>query len=125
MKRQLFLAAIAVSVAGCASLQAQDTRATERMLTAAGFQVMAADTAEKLAHLQTLSPGKIVRRERNGEPSYVYADGKVCKCLYAGTEQQYQEYRRLAREQTISDEETLVTEEASDPKSWGLWGLWP
>jgi hypothetical protein len=125
MKRQLFLAAIAVSVAGCASLQAQDTRATERMLTAAGFQVMAADTADKLAHLQTLTPGKIVRRERNGDPSYVYADDKVCKCLYTGTEQQYQEYRKLARQQTEADEAKVVADEASDPKSWGLWGLWP
>ena len=125
MKRQLFLAVIAVSLAGCASLQAQDTRATERMLTAAGFQVKAADTTEKLAHLQTLTPGKIVRRERNGEPSYVFADGTVCKCLYAGTEQQYQEYRKLARQQTMADEATLVTEESSDPRSWGLWGLWP
>jgi len=125
MNRYLPLAAIVLSLAGCATLQAQDTRATERMLTAAGFQVMAADTPEKLAHLQTLTPGKIVRREQNGAPSYVYADGNVCKCLYAGTEQQYQEYRKLAREQTMSDEATLVTEEASDPRSWGLWGLWP
>jgi hypothetical protein len=125
MKRYLGLAAIVLSLAGCAGLQAQDARATEQMLTAAGFQMKPADTAEKLAHLQTLTPGKIVRRERNGEPSYVYADGNVCKCLYTGTEQQYQEYRKLARQQTMSDETTLVTEESSDPRSWGLWGLWP
>jgi hypothetical protein len=25
----------------------------------------------------------------------------------------------------MSDEATLVTEESSDPRSWGLWGLWP
>jgi len=125
MNRYLGLAAIVLSLAGCAALQGQDTRATERMLTAAGFQTKAADTPEKLAHLQTLTPGRIVRRERNGEPSYVYADGNVCKCVYAGTEQQYQEYRKLAQQQTMSDEATLVTEESSDPRSWGLWGLWP
>ena len=125
MKRQMFLAAIALSLAGCAALQAQDMRATERMLGAAGFQMKAADTPEKVAHLQMLTPGKIVRRERNGEPSYIYADRHVCKCLYAGTEQQYQEYRKLAREQTMADEATVVAEEASDPRGWGLWGLWP
>jgi len=54
------------------------------------------------------------------KPSYVYADGTVCKCLYAGTEQQYQEYRRLARERTMSDEATLVTEESSDPGAGAL-----
>ena len=52
MKRELFLAAITLSVAGCATMQAQDTRATERLLAAAGFQTKAADTPEKIAHLQ-------------------------------------------------------------------------
>jgi hypothetical protein len=124
--RYLFLAAIVLSLAGCAAaLQAQDTEATERMLAGAGFQMKAADTPEKLAHLQALAPGKIVRRERNGEPSYVYADRDVCKCIYAGSELQYQEYRKLARQRTMADEATLVTEDSSDPRSWGLWGLWP
>jgi len=125
MKRPLLLAAIALSMAGCAALQAQDTLATERMLAAAGFQMKAADTPEKVAHLQALAPGKIVRRERNGEPSYVYADRNVCKCVYAGTEQQYQEYRKLARQQTTADEAAVVAEESSDPRGFGLWGLWP
>jgi len=125
MKRPLLLAAIALSLAGCAALQAQDTRATERMLAAAGFQMQAADTPEKVAHLQALAPGKIVRRERNGEPSYVYADRNVCKCLFAGTEQQYQEDRKLARQQTLADEAAGVNEEPSDPRSWGPGGLWP
>jgi len=125
MKRALFLGAIVLSLTGCAALRAQDMRATERMLGAAGFQMKAADTPEKVAHLQMLTPGKIVRRERNGEPSYIFADRHVCKCLYAGTEQQYQEYRKLAREQTMADEATVVAEEASDPRGWGLWGLWP
>ena len=119
------LGAIALSLAGCAALQAEDARATERMLAAAGFQMKAADTPEKVAHLQALTPGKIVRRERNGEPSYVYADRNVCKCLYAGTGQQYQEYRKLAQQQTMADEAAVVAEESSDPRSWGLWGLWP
>ena len=125
MNRYLPLAAIVLSLAGCATLQAQDARATERMLTAAGFQMKAADTPDKLAHLQTLTPGKIVRRERSGEPSYVYADRNVCKCLYTGTELQYQEYRKLARQQTEADEAKVVAEESSDPRSWGLWDLWP
>ena len=125
MKRHLYLCAIALSLTGCAALQAQDTRATERLLTAAGFQMKAADTPEKVAHLQALTPGKIIRRERNGEPSYVYADRDVCKCLYAGTEQQYQEYRKLVRQQTMADEAKVVAEESSDPRGFGLWDLWP
>ena len=125
MKRELLLAAIALNVAGCASIQADGTRTTERMLIAAGFQQKTADTPEKVAHLQALTPGTIVRRERSGAPVYVYADRNVCKCIYAGTEQQYQEYRRLARQQTMADEAKVVAEETSDPRGWGLWGLWP
>jgi hypothetical protein len=125
MTRGLLCAGIALSLVGCASLQAQDTRATERLLGAAGFQVKAADTPEKVAHLQGLTSGKILRRERNGQASYVYVDRNVCNCLYVGTEQQYQTYRALARQQTMADEEKVVTEETSDPRSWGLWDLWP
>jgi len=97
-------AGIALSLAGCAALQAQDTRATERLLGAVGFQVTAADTPEKGAHLQGLTPGKIVRRERNGQASYIYVDRNVCNCLYVGTEQQHQAYRTLARQQAMADE---------------------
>jgi hypothetical protein len=102
MKRELLLGAILLSLAGCAALQAEDARATERMLAAAGFQMKAADPPEKVAHLQALAPRKIVRRERNGAPSY----------------------RKLARQQTMAGEAAAVAKESSDPRSWGLWGLW-
>jgi hypothetical protein len=123
MRRRLVLAAIALSLTGCASLQAGDTRATERLLTAAGFQMKAADTPEKAAHLQELKPRKIIRREQNGQASYVYADRTVCNCLYTGTEQQFQEYRRLARQQNVADVDARIAEDSSD--RWGLWGLVP
>jgi hypothetical protein len=125
MARGVLFAGIALSLAGCASLQLQDTQATERMLDAAGFQVKAADTPEKVAHLQALTPGKIIRREHNGQASYIYVDRTLCHCLYAGTEEQYQAYRTLARQQASADEAALVTEESSDPGGWGPWGLWP
>jgi hypothetical protein len=125
MKREWFLGAIAgaiaLSLAGCASLQAEDARATERMLAAAGFRQKAANTPEKAAHLQALAPGKIVRRERNGESHYVYADHNVCHCIYVGTEPQYQQYRKLVREQTMADEAKVVADESSDPRRWGFW----
>jgi hypothetical protein len=104
MRRELLFVALALSLAGCAAMQREETRTTERLLAAAGFQRQAADTPEKVAHLQGLTPGKIARREQNGQASYFYADRNVCNCLYAGTEQQYQEYRKLARQQTMADE---------------------
>jgi len=123
VRRALLFTALALSLAGCATLHAPETRATERLLSSAGFRIMPADTAERVAQLQELPPRKIVRREHNGEASYFYADPHVCHCLYAGTEQQYQEYRRLVRQQAIADERTIVDEEALDPLRWGYWGF--
>ena len=114
MRRALLSAAIALSLTGGAALQADGTRATEGLLT---------DTPEKAAHLAELTQGKIVRRDQDGRASYFYADGSVCHCLYAGTHQQYQEYRRLARQQTMADEDAIVSDEASNPTRWSIWGL--
>ena len=123
MRRALLSAAIALSLTGCAALQADGTRATEGLLTAAGFEMKTADTPEKAAHLAELTQGKIVRRDQDGRASYFYADRSVCHCLYAGTHQQYQEYRRLARQQTMADEDAIVSDEASNPTRWSIWGL--
>jgi hypothetical protein len=111
-------------MAGCAGLQAHDTPATERLLTEAGFQMMPADSSEKLAHLQTLPPGRILRHERNGEPYFVFADPTGCRCLYAGAQPQYEKYRALVRQRTGADEAAVVTQDASDYRLWGL-GPWP
>lgn len=126
MRRELFLVLIALGLAGCAALQTADTRTTEQMLAAAGFQMKAADTPEKLAHLQTLTPRKVLLRPRNGEPYYGYADPGVCNCLYAGNEQQYQEYRKLRLQTAIADQKLRAAEEArGDGMDWGCWGLFP
>jgi len=37
-------------------------------------------------------------------PHYVYADPTVCRCVYAGTEQQYQDFKKLGREAQIARE---------------------
>jgi hypothetical protein len=43
----------------------------------------------------------------------------------AGTEQQYEQYRKLARDRQRAEVAAAVDEEASDPRGWSLWGLWP
>ena len=63
--------ALGLSVTGCATIRAHQTAETEQVLAAAGFQVEPADTPEKLAHLQTLTPRKVVRDVRDGQPQYV------------------------------------------------------
>jgi hypothetical protein len=55
----------------------------------------------------------------------MYADRNVCKCLYVGTEQQYQEYRKLVQQQSMADEAAVAAEESRPEGNWGLSGLWP
>ena len=62
------IVALGVSVTGCATIRAHQTAETEQVLAAAGFQVEPAVTPEKLAHLQTLTPRKVVQDVRDGQP---------------------------------------------------------
>src|SRR5258707_5370182 len=107
--------ALGLSVTGCATIRAHQTAETEQVLAAAGFQVEP-DTPEKLAHLQTLTPRKVVRDVRDGQPQYVYADPQTCKCLYVGDEKRYQRYQELNLQKQIADEQLSAAQ---------YWGGWP
>ena len=115
----LLLVALGLSVTGCAAIRAHQTAETEQILAAAGFQVEPADTPEKLAHLQTLTPRKVVRYSRDGQPEYVYADPERCKCVYVGDEKRYQRYQELSLQKQLADEQ--LSEERT---YWGPWGPW-
>ena len=131
MKPATFLVLIAGSLAGCAAMQAGETRTTEQLLAAAGFQMKAADTPEKRARLQTLTPRQILSRPRGGEPRYVYVDPTGCQCLYAGNEQQYQEFRRLRLQRQIEHENdsdsdnVLMTGQYENYADENFWAPWP
>jgi len=125
------LKATAISVilggmlAGCAAMQKQETLETERLLSAAGFQVKLADAPQKLASLQALPQRKLLLRQQNGKIYYIYADRTDCKCLYYGNEQAYQRYHRLAMEQNIAQEQIQAAELNQDmAMDWGMWGPW-
>jgi hypothetical protein len=115
------LVALGLSVTGCATIRAHQTAETEQILVAAGFQVEPADTPEKLAYLQTLTPGKVVRNVRDGQPQYVYADPETCKCLYVGDEQRYQKYQELSLQKKIADEQ-MSAARANREASMNWWG---
>jgi len=99
------------------------TLTTEQLLTAAGFRKKVADTPEKLAHIEMLTPArKLVEHRRDGQLYYVYADPDLCKCLYVGTPTQYQ----LALEKRLANEELVALQEHQDDDAilWGLWAPW-
>jgi hypothetical protein len=84
-----------------------------------------ADTPAKLAHLQTLTPRKVVRYTRDGQVHYVYADPETCACLYVGDEQRDQKYRELRLQKQIADEQMSAAQANLDASmNWGAWGPW-
>jgi hypothetical protein len=89
---------------GCTMVERQETKNTEQLLAAAGFNIKPADTPQKLASLQAMRQRKVIRREvRPGAPlTFYYADATTCRCIYIGNEQNFQEYQRLATEQGIA-----------------------
>ena len=113
--------ALGLSVTGCAAIRAHQTAETEQVLAAAGFQAEPADTPEKLAHLQTLTPRKVVRDVRDGQLQYVYADPQTCKCLYVGDEQRYQKFQELSLQKKIADEQRSAAR-ANWEASMNWWG---
>ena len=91
----LLLAAPALLGAGCAAIQRYDTRETERLLAAAGFQIRIADTSERQQELRSMPPHRIVRSTNDGNAVYTYADPDTCHCVYVGGDKEYSEYGRL------------------------------
>jgi len=122
MRRALVATLAVFSLAGCAGLQTADTRSAERTLTAAGFEARPADTAEKLAHLQSLPARTLVRHTQDGATRYVYADPASCKCLYVGGDA---EYRRLRRHEDAVVKKFFSVEDSASAPDFGLWEIGP
>jgi len=127
MRRRLFHAsglllalALPATPYGCASMQQQQTQATEQLLTSAGFKARPADTPQKLAHLNTLQPFKLVQRNKDSQSVYTYADPEYCKCLYAGGSKEYQEFQRLKAQKQEAAQDLVAAEDS--PVNWGMWG---
>jgi hypothetical protein len=124
MRREVFVLVTGLIVGGCASIQTAQTRNMEQMLADAGFQRRAADTPEALAYLDTLPARKMLTRSQNGNAEYAYADPTGCKCVYMGTELQYQQFRKLQGDQATAIQQRRDAE--TQDAFHGLWGgTWP
>jgi hypothetical protein len=119
-------AVAAIAISGCASIANQTAMDTERRLSAAGFQMKLADTPAKMARLKTMTERKVVATTMDGETAFVYADAVSCKCVYVGSEKNYQEYQRLSIQQNIVNEQRLTAETSeANEMNWNAWGAWP
>jgi hypothetical protein len=103
---------------GCASTK---TKQTEKMLSAAGFKIVAASTASQQQKLQTLPPGKVTVAKRSGKTYYVFPDATHNQ-IYVGNQEQYQAYQQILSDNKISAQERVSVEMNEDaPVGWDGW----
>jgi hypothetical protein len=117
--------ALCAVLAGCAAIERHEANQTEQMLAAAGFEMRTADTPAKLDDLERLQQHKLVRHERDGEVTYVYADAADCKCLYSGDQHSYDEFQKLQVQENMASQEMMAAEmNQQAAMNWEMWGPW-
>jgi hypothetical protein len=117
--------ALCTALAGCAAIERHEAGQTEQLLAAAGFQMRPADTPAKLADVERQQQHKVVRHERDGEATYVYADAADCKCLYTGDQASYDQFQKLQVQENVAAQEMMAAEMNQEAAmDWETWGPW-
>ena len=112
-----------LGIVGCTTPQQQVSQ-KEDLLSAAGFQIRIADSPQRIVALKSLPPNKFVTRVKNGQLVYQYADPLVCRCIYFGTQQNWDAYRQEVFQQRLADEAQMTAIMNQESWDWGPWG-WP
>jgi len=124
MKKLLLLPLLALLLTGCAAIEKANRQNTERVLTAADFQPVPANTAARQASLASLPPYKIHRKLRGDEFHYVYADPEQ-NLVYMGNQAAYAKYQDLLIQQEIADENLNAAQmNATTAQQWNDWAFW-
>jgi hypothetical protein len=89
---------LAMHVPSFAENEDKKAFAVERMLVAAGFSFKVADDDAMLAKMAKLPQHQLIRHERKGQTIWIYPNVDGCKCLYAGNEAAYEQFKKLAKE---------------------------
>ena len=67
-------------------------------LSSAGFRVQVANDAAGQKKLRTLAAHRFVTEGAGGTLRYLYAEPEHCACIFVGTQQAYDSYRRMVSE---------------------------
>ena len=112
------IAAISAALAGCGSIQPppptpeQQAEQLEPMLAAAGFRMLPADTPERQQQLESLLPLQVLYYVgKTGTLHYYMADPSYCKCMYVGSEENYQQYEKMKLNQQLQAKEGEISRE--------------
>ena len=130
MRCALAIAAAAATIGmGCVATKKQVAH-SEHMLADAGFRQVAADNPERSGALHRLAPERVTEVKRNDRMYYVDPDPKVCGCLYVGSPDEFDEYRRLVHQAGNPEPQPVPWNEgelsnSSALENWEAWGPWP
>ncbi|HEY9159388.1 hypothetical protein [Candidatus Binatus sp.] len=113
------IATFSAALFGCGSLQPQpptpeqQAEQIEPMLSAAGFRMLLADTPERQKHLESLAPLQVdYYVGKTGDLHYYMADPYHCKCMYIGSEEDYQQYEKLKLNEQFQAKEAEISQQA-------------
>lgn len=100
----VFVAGLSFALSGCAAMKRSEAASTEDILIAAGFTSKTPNSPESWSRLKSMKPLKMIQTRKDGKIIYVYPDPYNCMCAYVGNEKQYQEYKKLALQKKIAEE---------------------
>ena len=97
----------AASVLSMSRVAAADTALSEPFLQKAGFDLTSAGFRVRFANdpagqraLHALPPNRFVIHTVNGVDHYLFADPKVCVCIFVGNKDNYLSYRSILQNPT-------------------------
>jgi hypothetical protein len=110
---------LTTTLIGCTAMRRDQAAETTTLLTEAGFKVIKADTPERVAKLNTLTPYKVVPWTRKtGGKVYAYAEPTACKCVYVGSPKQYAKYQQLLSSEQASAMAAQEKAESEEPEEF-------
>ena len=125
-----WLVILCLVLAGCgggsgmqAQQQAPQARSKTDLLLAAGFKQIYPSTPQLKARLQAMPQHQIFMASKGPKVFYVHADAAGSGCLYAGNQEQYQAYQKLAAQSRMAAEELSAAGiDESMNMGWDEWG---
>jgi hypothetical protein len=116
--------AVLLGAAGLAACQSQQALQQDNDLSAAGFSVRIANTAERQAMLNRLPANRFVQRVSGDSIQYVYADPVECGCIYIGSQQAFNQFISNQQLDFASAQRMAFLNYSDAAWNWEAWGPW-
>jgi hypothetical protein len=114
-------AVVGIYLVGCATAPSGGSAPSQAdLLKQAGFKIHTATSPQRLTYVNTLPAKKVVLNQYN-KPLYVVCPDPDAKQCYLGDQAAYDQYKQLAVQQAISEDQHKVSEERWDPEAWTMW----